>query len=458
MARPPRQRARNGKDGEKRTMAITANTDIPAASPARAGRVPLAVAVFIVALMIPTAATIYVGTVQLNPMKVLMVVLTVVCGLSLLARRLYLHDWLFLAFVGWGSMCLLLNYGAGGITLMGLFASANVGGYALAVTAFSRTEDIVRTTRVLIFCAAGLGVLAIPENISHVNYLQDAISAYTDFWPKLQTDFRAGLLRASSVFSHPIMYGTFCAALLSFGWYTARSGAGIILGVVLVIGAALTALSSGPLLVVMLQLALILTERYTRTVKNRFQLFAAIAVTLFVMIDLASDRGPVKLVLSYLTFNTHTAYYRLLIWDNGIDDVMRNPIFGFRPELWTRLYWMTSSVDNFWLFTAMRSGIPGAALLLASVVAVLVSLFRLPDAALPEGTARIRRAAAYALAALCVCGMTVHFFGKIEPLFAFYLGIAAAVDRIARREAAAGGQRAPLTPRPARVPRPRTVL
>lgn len=442
-------------------MAVTAPMDTLISTPVRRGRVPFAVALFIIALMIPTSATFFIGPILLTPMKILLVLLTVPVTLQVLASRPRLHDWLFLGFVGWVSMCTMINYGGGGITVAGIFLTANLGAYGLAATALRRVEDIIRTTQAMTFGVLLLGVLALPENILQVNYLQDAISAYTDYWPKLQTDFRLGMLRASSVFSHPIMYGTFCASVLSFAWYTQQTGAGRVLWVVLVTAATLTALSSGPLLVLMLQLGLILTERFTRSVKNRFRLFLAAAIALYVLLDIASDRGPIKLVLSTMTFNPGTAYYRLLIWEHGSDDVLRHPIFGFRPETWTRLYWMRSSVDNFWLVTAFRGGFPAVFLLLGAVVAVLVALFRQPDQDLPPKLAGMRRAAAYSLLALCICAGTVHYFGKIEPLFPFYFGIAVAMARILREHAARGPDPATLSPRdatPARPPGRRTVL
>ena len=85
------------------------------------------------------------------------------------------------------------------------------------------------------------------------------------------------------------------------------------------------------------------------------------------------------MLITYLTFNSGTAYWRLHIWNFGSAEVWRNPLFGIGLNDWARPSWMwTASVDNFWLLTAMRYGIPAFLLLVAGIAPNLVGIVR-PD-------------------------------------------------------------------------------
>jgi O-antigen ligase len=83
--------------------------------------------------------------------------------------------------------------------------------------------------------------------------------------------------------------------------------------------------------------------------------------------------------MSYATFSPHTAYWRSIIFEWGMKSVWDNPIFGKGLNDWVRPWFMRSaSVDNFWLLTAMRYGIPGFVLLAAGYVIGLARVMR-PD-------------------------------------------------------------------------------
>src|SRR5690606_25454492 len=112
----------------------------------------------------------------------------------------------------------------------------------------------------------------------------------------------------------------------------------------------LTSLSSGPLAALSTQIVLLAWERMTRRIPARWLLFSSLLAMMYLTVELVSNRSAIRVFLHYLTFSSHTAYNRITIFNWGIQDVWRNPIFGIGFNVWTRPPWMHStSMDNFWL-------------------------------------------------------------------------------------------------------------
>jgi len=216
-----------------------------------------------------------------------------------------------------------------------------------------------------------------------------------------------------------------------------------------------------------LQIGLLAAERWTRKIPRRGLIATLGIVFIFVVLSLVSNRGPVKLFISSITLNPATGYYRLLIWENGIDDIFRNPIFGMKPEEWTRLSWMVDSIDNHWLLVAMHGGIPAFLFLVAFVFFTgnRVLNMRMPggqpisqtgrsahrgtahkaDTATDQDTGRarpqsggedpydarhnldFRNAWVITTISLCFGATTVNYFGAMAPIFSFHLAIGTAL-------------------------------
>ena len=139
------------------------------------------------------------------------------------------------------------------------------------------------------------------------------------------------------------------------------------------------------------------------------------------LVSLLSNRTPIKVFLTYLTFSPGTAYNRLLVWEYGCAEAMRHPLLGIGLGDWERPAWMYSgSMDNFWLATAVRYGLPA----LLSLVGILLAL-RIKLALLRKTTPEIRRcrtAWMIMIASLSVAGFTVHYWNALFCLFCFLLG------------------------------------
>jgi hypothetical protein len=138
-------------------------------------------------------------------------------------------------------------------------------------------------------------------------------------------------------------------------------------------------------------------------------------------VDVLSNRSPVSVFIDYLTLNSHTGFYRMHIWTHGKASVLQNPVFGLGLNDWARPAWMRSpTVDNFWLLTAMRYGLPAIACLIAAIVFSLRGIFARRDLSFDDDQCRTAYAVGAAGLFFTLC--TVHVWGSTSVLVMFYIG------------------------------------
>jgi hypothetical protein len=220
-----------------------------------------------------------------------------------------------------------------------------------------------------------------------------------------------------AVFDHSIHFGLFCSIAIANLFYIHRNRLAKSL---LFSGFATTmtflSLSSAALLSAGMQFAIILWGRMTA---SAWRTLAILFVVSYVAIDLASNRTPVTILISYLTFSPGNAWARIRVWEYGMAEVWRHPLFGIGLNDWERGWGLKSSVDNFWLATAMRAGIPAFLLLAAGLVANLAQIFR---SALPPEAARYRTGYVITTMALFMTLCTVTTWGAVSVFIMFYFG------------------------------------
>ena len=153
---------------------------------------------------------------------------------------------------------------------------------------------------------------------------------------------------------------------------------------------------------------MILWEKITRA---NWKLLGFLGLIGYGTIDLLSNRSPAAVLASYATFDAATAYNRILIWRIGIQTVIDFPIFGIGMNEWRRTGWTwTASVDNFWLVTAMRPGVPAFLFLVAAIVINLRRIFANKE--LPESAVQCRSAYLVMSTGLFFTLSTVHVSGR----------------------------------------------
>ena len=140
-----------------------------------------------------------------------------------------------------------------------------------------------------------------------------------------------------------------------------------------------------------------------------------------VVVQFGSNQGAVKFFISNFTFDPQTGWYRVAIWDYGSASVLNHPLLGIGLADWERPRWMASdSVDNFWLLTAMRYGIPAVILLFGSCIWMTLAIVRAKAA---DSSIEICRLAyLMCMTTFFFVGATIHFSHAIYAWFMFILG------------------------------------
>ncbi len=394
---------------------------------------PTLAIVFFALMMFPSGARFKVGPLLLSPLRVFLLAIFVPVVFTMITRhRWKTYDALMVFSIGWFVMCVIMNYGAfKGIQFGGLYALQMFGSYALAQVALKRPEQVPVLFQTVIAVLAIMLPFALHESLTGDRVIHDVIGGLFGVYERIQGDQRLGLFRAATSFAHPILFGVFAAAAFSFAWYMPGPPMLRYLRTAVVFASTFLSLSAGAALPLVMQVGLIAAESQTRWLKGRAKLLIWSLLGLYVFLELTANSGAFGVLANYFTFNPWNAYVRGAIWDAGIADVMRHPVFGFVAEQWTRPHWLTSaSVDNQWLVLMMRGGFPSAAAMLLAIVLILREMMRRPDAALPPILVKIRRASLYSMIAIIFAGTTVAFFDKLEPIFGFYIGLAAAIVRM----------------------------
>ncbi len=263
---------------------------------------------------------------------------------------------------------------------------------------------------------------ALIENQTGDPVLTELFRGVLNVYRNVAQEPRLGLERAQVTMQHPILFGVFCAPAFALSWYVLNPEGSLFKKAQrpFVVGVAVfSSLSSGAFLSILLQSFLIAWDEVLKTIKNRWKIFAFIFGSLYLVLELASNRNAFQIIASELTFSAGSAWNRINIFRNAIDDIFRNPVFGLGLRDWTRPGWLRSSVDNFWLLVALRYGIPTWFLLTLST---LIICWKAATAPLTNEVSRARRGYLIAFIGMGISAFTVHLWDATYCIFMFLLG------------------------------------
>lgn len=390
---------------------------------------PLAASLYLAAVTLPIEFNV--GPLYMNGVRLLLIVLIVPLMLRLLSGaygRILLPDIMFILHFCWITLSLAImspnqvvaNAGSTGIEFLG--------GYVLGRACIRDRATFVALIQALGFICLCLFFFAVYESLTGQSLLLRILNSLPGLKSLSDTtsDKRMGLYRAQTSFIHPIHSGLFFILTFSLCFIGLKLVYGTARRWTVAIASALgcfLALSSGAFLALVLQLGLITWATIFREKKARWWYLLALFACLYVLISLLSDRSPIMVFLSYATFSSHTAYWRTIIFEYGMQNVWANPWFGLgmNPD-WVRPVWMYSgSVDNFWLLTAMRYGIPGFLFL---AIGYAWSLWRIGtrDFDADEDLWNLRRAWMFSFIGLTFTICTVHIWSSVYSFVFFMFG------------------------------------
>ena len=280
----------------------------------------------------------------------------------------------------WAAMTFFIAQGVeGAIEPSGALFLETFGAYLLARVYIRDVSSFRAMARLLFIVVLVLLPLALVESVTSRNIVLELLRPIGLSYAPYPGEPRWGLERAQTAFPHPILYGVFCAAAFSLTFYVVmmkRTKLARTVGAGLVALATFFSLSTGAYVAVWIQVALAIWDSVTRRIRRRWLILGGLAAAAFVIVSMFSNRTPFHVFITYLTFNSDSSYNRILIWDYGTAEVMRNPLFGIGYGEFDRPWWMHASVDNFWLLIAMRHGLPAFFLFVAAILLIMYKIGR----------------------------------------------------------------------------------
>ncbi len=411
---------------------------------AKTGSLHPAVFLLLICIALPFYFTI--GSLWLTPNRLVLLLFFFPASarwLSGAAGRVRLADFCVIGLCIWGAIAMFASDGTNTIQFSGMATVETFGAYMIG-RAYIRTEaQYIAAMRLLGLIILLLVPGAIVESITGFRLYNRIFDPVLHTFPWADYEKRLHMFRAQTVFEHPILYGVFTAFAFAPLFAIARLRAGRLQSWISAspsIFATFFCLSMGAYLGVMIQLMLMAWGLILRNVRNHWKILGGLMAAAYVIVDMLSNRTPFQVFSSYVTFDAHTAYWRVLIFKYGMENVWAHPIFGLGAFVndWKRPDWMfTSTVDNLWLVFTLRYGIPGFFLILGSFMAVLVGLMR---ARLTDPALRAHRdALAFSFLGLGIAICTVHLWNATFIFMMFMLGASAWLSDVESQDQTGSG-------------------
>lgn len=390
--------------------------------------IPVPVLVLILSFLCPTEFSLMVDSFRLSPHRVVLLLLAPAALFRLLSRadtHPKSFDLVMLLFSLSSIAVFMEHMGAdGGIKFGGSLALESFGAYIMVRAHIRNADDFRATVKVLLLAVIAAGLIALPETFLGKLFVHDTLRAWTGYVHPTMLEQRLGLTRAYGTFDHPIHFATFTASVLAMVWFSetrpmARRMKAALIGFITLLG-----VSSAPILCLVLQGGFIFWERITRTMARRVSVLVIAAITLYALAAAVMTRSPFAFVATGLTLDSWTGYYRLQIWQHGLNNVWANPWLGIGLADWVRPWWMVAdTVDAFWLVLMMRQGIPSAFLL---VLAMALLIRQAYVNGIRQQQSQLRPLAMgwlISLLALIMVAFTVHYWNVLFAYFCFIIGL-----------------------------------
>lgn len=411
---------------DSRVRVPKTNVAVPRPSVTRK-KVHWPVLLFVLGLAWPCA--IFIGPLRMSLYRIVLVAMILPCAAKLLAGkagRIRLADIALLLFSLWCMISLIeVNGFDPAIQSGGIIFIETAGPYLLARCYVQNAEDFYNVIQLLFRIVVFLLPFALIEFVSGENILRDVIAALCPTLTGVMPP-RLGFTRVQSVFDHPILFGVFTGSIfapvyLVLGYsdsFFQRSFKTGIIGL-----SSVVSLSSGPVIAVILQGLLLSWNTILGGVKSRWKILIAGIIISVLIVQTFANRSIPAIVAGYLAFDQQSYWFRTVIWQYGSAAALDHPLFGFGLSSWERPAWMPSSIDNLWLFLAVKHGLAAPVLLLGALLAIFLTVGY--KKGLDDKMTAYRTAYLITLAAFFLVAWTVTFWDAAYVLFMFLMGCGA---------------------------------
>ena len=397
----------------------------------------------LVCIFLPYSIAVYVGDLKFTPGKLAALlflapaVATFVGQLSRGRRHLVASDifaiaaslWMVAAPVAVAGTTVLVTMLSMVIEFFGMYTIARA--YFFGEPAFQEFCRALTAILVAIIALAALDTLSgrffINETMAQLFSVVDARSLRGDEHFRREI-FGFYVIRASSTLDHPILLGAFCAIVSAVILYVERDMSRRIAYLLVCAVGCVLSVSSAPMLGMLIAISVRSYHSLLAKAPWRWKALFASSVLLLAAI-FASTRDPIGWIISHLTLDEQTGYYRLLIWQSAFARIDQSPWLG-SPLGSPGDEILENSVDSVWLVAGLTFGIPLIVLLLLTNLGALSS----PERAVGQGdlTYRLSTAMSLVIALFIFIGLTVHYWNAMWLFWGLCIGIRASLSEYSK--------------------------
>ncbi len=387
-------------------------------------RLSVLVPIFLISLVIPFIINI--GPLRLSVYRIVLIIVflpVLFAWLSGRAGRIRVADISLALLCTWSTISFIAIHGAEGIQAGGIIFIETVGAYLVARTHIRSASDFRAMVKILLLIVLFFLPFALFEALTGRNILLEIMNNIWGSYPRVAKDPRWGLDRVQATFEHPILFGVFCSSAIALTFLVIGYGKSLLNRIgstFLVLLTAGLCLSAGPMTAMTAQLLLIGWNWVFKSVASRWKILAVLVAAAWIFLEVAATRSPAQIFISYFSFNSFSAYMRLHIWNFGTASILEHPWIGIGFNDWERPFWMSPSIDMFWIVSGVRHGLPATFFtFLAFFTVVIPLIFR---KGLDETQSMYRLGILFCLASFFLAGWTVHYWNATYVLFSFLLG------------------------------------
>ncbi len=330
-----------------------------------------AIVLVFAALLLPRGVEVQAGTVMINPLRIILSILGSVALLKVITGRASLTftpaDWLMGIHVGIIMASGFVHEGVDEGIEIAIATGVDMGlAYLVARVA---TEDLrsyhffVRTALVIATISGVFGAIEMVSGYSLIRGL------FIPFFPGVPYVYlenqRLSLYRATGTFPADILFGLYCmlsvglAINLGANRLVMRRGTYRTCTLLALLGV-FSSLSSGPWLALTLVFCMMIYDRILRTEPNRWWFLVLGLLAGWLTLGTLSNRGPIKLLVDYLTLNPDSGYIRMAMLECIWDLVPKFWALGWGwGNDWPRSveWYKWNSIDCFYAVIFLRSGV-----------------------------------------------------------------------------------------------------
>ena len=385
-------------------------------------------------VILPTQVQLSLGPgLRFTPGRVAIALLLVpaIAALFQSGRRWLLCDFLVFATAAWMIFAGVSVAGTSALSSAGGDALDLLGGYLITRGLIFGPLAVDTFVRVLKVFAITVVIFAIADHVFGRLFVQDTLAAILHTSDPPKVGFRNNLVRAAASFDHEILFGVFCALTLAILLYWERGILARAVAVGICLLGCFLSLSSVSLMVAGIVLGVYAYDRLLSGYPARWPAFWLLIGTIIAVFAGVSN-NPLGWVVSHLTLDPQTGYFRMMIWETALIYIGQSPFIGYGYGLFNNNI-VDGSVDSIWLLETLRFGVPMLVLFLLSNVAAFFPVRQQRMNANDTYLGRMRQAFTLVILLFMFSGLTVHFWNFMWMFWGLCIGVRASLRELSMR-------------------------